>query len=667
MQNTMEEINRGKNSKSPEYKSLHIDDKTNKTEQYPGDGRKKTDTLISKIKAKKIRLRELKKENKIAEFGRVAWLYTKYQIITKGLLLAAVFNISSAILNYLIRASGRSTISSGDYKRFLLSFQGVGALILGIVLVIFLIGTDINGFIIMSALIKEKRIKMTARNMLIAGIKSLKSFLRPSGILIILYVAAVVPLAGIGLAISPMEDFQIPKFITSVIFGNRLYTIIYYTIIAGSLFVSLRYIFLFHYILILGNRIGESLRNASNLMKKHWKEFLIDFLLQIIIMTLFISGVVAVIMGLTVLPAHMLSISLLQTRVWTIMGIMLVGEFSTFIALMTVPFICFRLTVLFYRYNEKDGLPVSIVMNVKADRLGDEAFFRVKLTTKVCFILLFLSIIALNFLIAWDSGVNFDDIYRKHKEIDIVAHRGGGNLAAENSIAGLEAAIEEGVAWSETDIQRTKDGYYIINHDRTFKRLTGVKKAPKDMTIEEISKLRIKDKFNIAGQAQKVATPEEFLDTAKGKIGLFLELKGKTADTKMADDVIAMVKARDMEKDVVILVSSYKLVNYIEDKYPEIQTGFLYFFVLGKISDIRADVLIMEEREATPEKVHIIHRACKKSYVWTVNSKSSMERFVDSDVDGIITDYIRDVKAAIRRRDDRTDIEIIMESFINRN
>ena len=663
----MEEINRGKNSKSPEYNSLHTDDKTNKTEQYPGDGRKKTDTLISKIKAKKIRLRELKKENKIAEFGRVAWLYTKYQIITKGLLLAAVFNISSAILNYLIRASGRSTISSGDYKRFLLSFQGVGALILGIVLVIFLIGTDINGFIIMSALIKEKRIKMTARNMLIAGIKSLKSFLRPSGILIILYVAAVVPLAGIGLAISPMEDFQIPKFITSVIFGNRIYTIIYYTIIAGSLFVSLRYIFLFHYILILGNRIGEGLRNASNLMKKHWKEFLIDFLLQIIIMTLFISGVVAVIMGLTVLPAHMLSISLLQTRVWTIMGIMLVGEFSTFIALMTVPFICFRLTVLFYRYNEKDGLPVSIVMNVKADRLGDEAFFRVKLTTKVCFIILFLSIIALNFLVAWDSGVNFDDIYRKHKEIDIVAHRGGGNLAAENSIAGLEAAIEEGVAWSETDIQRTKDGYYIINHDRTFKRLTGVKKAPKDMTIEEISKLRIKDKFNIAGQAQKVATPEEFLDTAKGKIGLFLELKGKTADTKMADDVIAMVKARDMEKDVVILVSSYKLVNYIEDKYPEIQTGFLYFFVLGKISDIRADVLIMEEREATPEKVHIIHRAGKKSYVWTVNSKSSMERFVDSDVDGIITDYIRDVKAAIRRRDDRTDIEIIMESFINRN
>ena len=50
-----------------------------------------------------------------------------------------------------------------------------------------------------------------------------------------------------------------------------------------------------------------------------------------------------------------------------------------------------------------------------------------------------------------------------------------------------------------------------------------------------------------------------------------------------------------------------------------------------------------------------------------MNSKSSIEKFVNSDVDGIITDYVREVKAAIRRRDDRTDMEIIMESFLGDN
>ena len=167
--------------------------------------------------------------------------------------------------------------------------------------------------------------------------------------------------------------------------------------------------------------------------------------------------------------------------------------------------------------------------------------------------------------------------------------------------------------------------------------------------------------------AQLVGRTEEFLDTAKGRIGLFLELKGRTADRQMADDIIAMVKERKMEKEVVILVSNYRLVNYIEDKYPEIQTGFLYFFALGKIGSMRADILIMEEREATSDKLYIIRQAHKKAYVWTVNSKSSIEKFVNSDVDGIITDYVREVKAAIRRRDDRTDMEIIMESFLGDN
>lgn len=34
------------------------------------------------------------------------------------------------------------------------------------------------------------------------------------------------------------------------------------------------------------------------------------------------------------------------------------------------------------------------------------------------------------------------------------------------------------------------------------------------------------------------------LELAKNKIGLFIELKGKTADKKMVDDIVNMVKIR---------------------------------------------------------------------------------------------------------------------------
>lgn len=56
---------------------------------------------------------------------------------------------------------------------------------------------------------------------------------------------------------------------------------------------------------------------------------------------------------------------------------------------------------------------------------------------------------------------------------------------------------------------------------------------------------------------QPVATLEEMLETAKRKIGLFIELKGSTADTKMVDDVVKMAQERNMEKEVVLLSLDY--------------------------------------------------------------------------------------------------------------
>jgi len=210
----------------------------------------------------------------LSKLKKVIWLYSKYQIITKGLLSIIIFPFSKFILNYLITSSGRTNISSGDYLKFIFSFQGVGALIMWLLLLILLTGIDINAFIIMSALINEGKVQMTARSMVLVAIKSLKSFLRPSGIFIMLYIAIVIPVIGIGITISPMERFQIPNFITSVIFANRLYSAIYYTLVIALFILSIRNIFLFHYVLILGDSIKEGSKNSCNLIKQHLKDFL---------------------------------------------------------------------------------------------------------------------------------------------------------------------------------------------------------------------------------------------------------------------------------------------------------------------------------------------------------------------------------------------------------
>lgn len=49
--------------------------------------------------------------------------------------------------------------------------------------------------------------------------------------------------------------------------------------------------------------------------------------------------------------------------------------------------------------------------------------------------------------------------------ISLIGHRAGGNLANENTVRGLKEAVSHGAYGAEIDVQRTKDGYYIINHD----------------------------------------------------------------------------------------------------------------------------------------------------------------------------------------------------------
>lgn len=80
---------------------------------------------------------------------------------------------------------------------------------------------------------------------------------------------------------------------------------------------------------------------------------------------------------------------------------------------------------------------------------------------------------------------------------------------------------------------------------------------------------------------------------------------------------------------------------------------------------MKGDILIMEEREATPEKIDEIHDAGKQAVVWTVNTDKSIDRFVNSEVDGIITDYVLRVKEGIQRREDRSDLEIIMDRLLH--
>ncbi|MDO5726046.1 MAG: glycerophosphoryl diester phosphodiesterase membrane domain-containing protein [Tissierellia bacterium] len=605
---------------------------------------------------------KIKSEKNFSKTGKIIWMYTKYQIITKGLLALVIIPIFTLLLQYLIKSSGRTNISSGDYLKFLFSFQGLGLLLLALLFLIIIAGLDINAFIIMSALIKEDRLKINAKDMLLVGIKSIKSFLKPSGIFLLLYVALIIPLVSIGFTITPMKNFQIPNFITSVIFNNSLYKFLYIALMLFLSIITYIHIFTFHYILILNKDVKTALKQSRLLMKKHWMQFAKDALLNFLIMAAIAIAIIVALFYSTVAPAYILPKSLELSRFLTLFTLLTIFELISFLTFMTVPIIVTKLTELFYKYNAEDNIIVEYEMQNRYSRV-DKAFTKIKFKTKLAIGAFLIIILAINSFLSAVLVVYFDEVFNPLNNIEIIAHRGGGDLGAENSIAGLEAAIKEGAAWSEIDVQRTKDFEYIINHDPSFSRVAGVSKKSIDLTLDEIKELEIKDLFNPSRPSQRVATLEEFLDAAKGRIGLFVELKGETADQKMVDDVVSMIRLKQMENETVLLSLDYEIIKYIEDKYPDMKTGYLYFFSIGETWSMKGDYLIMEEREATPERISRIQASGKKAIVWTVNTEKSINKFVRSDVDGIITDHVKNVKAAMETIEDRTDIDLIMDTI----
>ena len=200
--------------------------------------------------------------------------------------------------------------------------------------------------------------------------------------------------------------------------------------------------------------------------------------------------------------------------------------------------------------------------------------------------------------------------------------------------------------------------HYIINHDNDFRRLTGVGRAPKDMTLSEISELKIRDTTG-NGKTHSVVTLEEMLDAIKGREKLYIEMKGATADRKMVDDVAELVRKHDCVEDVALISLNYDIINYAETAYPEFTTGTLFFIGIGNVSALNCDLLIMEEETASNDRIRLIHDSGKEAIVWTVNTEISMQSFLDSSVDGVITDEILLAKKVQAGLDSRTDLELL--------
>lgn len=75
----------------------------------------------------------------------------------------------------------------------------------------------------------------------------------------------------------------------------------------------------------------------------------------------------------------------------------------------------------------------------------------------------------------------------------IFAHRGLAeplNLD-ENTIPAFQAAIDHGATHLESDTQATSDGHAVLFHDPDLKRVAGIDALVSELTLTEVSEIRL--------------------------------------------------------------------------------------------------------------------------------------------------------------------------------
>ena len=571
------------------------------------------------------------KQEKLTVYVQALPGILQYQIFTKLVLCVWLF-LMGRLYRLLLHSTGRVAVSSGDILFLITSWQGLLIILCALISLYGYVAIDLNAKIVLSRdLLGGERIH--AWSILQRAVPPLKNLMNIRGIGVILYILLIAPVLGVGVSLTMTKGFYVPTFISSVIADTPIFVAAVTVLMLVFLSVGIANLFILHGVVLDDLPVREAGTQSRKLIRANWKDYLKQNVLFILVMGVLLVCVVLIVLVLPLLLVQVLPLSVQVKRTLTVFFVTSGVLLSLLADLFATPLYLMKMTQLYRLYKNEAPIPFHKreKRNHKLTVLGVAGWILVTFVSSVMM-----------------TG-RFDTLFPQESSVRIVAHRGGGTEGPENTVAGIERAWEIGAFGSEIDIQRTKDGFYVLNHDGSFRRVAGDERKPTEMTLEEIRGLSI--------EGEPVATLEDALLATRGKGTLFVELKGETADRQMADDTVKAIKEYGMEDECVVICLNYEPIDYIESTYPEIQTGYLTFASFGDTARLNCDYLAMEEESATADAVEAIHKQGKKVLVWTSNEKKSQKHFLCSRIDGLITDNASQALDLIRELKERSDLQ----------
>jgi glycerophosphoryl diester phosphodiesterase len=218
----------------------------------------------------------------------------------------------------------------------------------------------------------------------------------------------------------------------------------------------------------------------------------------------------------------------------------------------------------------------------------------------------------------------------------VFAHRGGGKIGPENTIAAFDRGLERGADGLELDVHLSRDGIVVVNHDAVLDRTTRTKGPLKERTAGELAEFDV--------------PPLRAVLARYPKVGIIIELKERGPE--LAEAVVDEVRRAGAGDRVCLGSFSVSAMRAARAAAPAIATSGARFEVRlalyrswcglspGRVpyQAFQVPETSGATRVVSPRFVQLAHKAGIAVHVWTVDEPQDIRRLLDWGVDGIISD-----------------------------
>ena len=263
------------------------------------------------------------------------------------------------------------------------------------------------------------------------------------------------------------------------------------------------------------------------------------------------------------------------------------------------------------------------------------------------------------------AGGAFLESLNVDRSVAITAHRGSKHEAPENTLSAIRQAIADGADYAEIDAQTTADGVVVLLHDADLMRVASVPRRLYEIDYGELRQVDVGSWFSPEFSDERIATLQEAIDLARGRIKLNIELKYTRDDPSLATKVGQIIQQNGFSSDCVISSLNIRALKEIQEAFPELTSGFIVFQALGDLSRIDADFLSISAARATPRLVRDLHRRGREIHVWTVDDPENALAMIELGVDNIITGWPAGVRRVLDEWNELADSEKIALMFRN--